>query len=244
MALPQDLIRLNFRGRYTTSSSTDAQVEEFSVNIMTKYHHDPDQVTNWPDYVQVAATKAAAKFATHWPLIQSRYSNTVLWRSVKAYHLNPQGRALHKHEALIGTGIDIRGGSSSSMLPPQCAVVVTLDAIPPEGILEPFPQRARGRFYLPAPATSVMDNAGLLGPASLNAFLDWAQAFINDLQGMEITDPPPGLPGHHVDVVIASSVDATARQVNSLRIGRAVDTQRRRRGDLLEQYVRRPVDAH
>lgn len=121
---------------------------------------------------------------------------------------------------------------SAEMLPPQCAVAVSLIA----GRYPSGPSKGavmRGRFYLPGLEVEIGNytSAGTLSDNVRDKIADGAQAFVQHLdQALE----------NQAVQVWSRSVGVT-QTVEEVRVGRIIDTQRRRRGMLKEDYAIRSI---
>lgn len=125
------------------------------------------------------------------------------------------------------------GGSSSSAIPPlQICQVVSLTTEFSRGYAH------RGRFYLPLP-TSLPDPAtGLISAAAAMSVATAAATFVEDLADEPGLDLPTGL---RVCVMSRHGTGAT-NLVTGVEVGRVLDTQRRRRNALVEEYQHAAVD--
>lgn len=145
------------------------------------------------------------------------YSSTVSFTPPKCSQVDlATGQIISVHPAsssFIGTSI-------SNSLPPQLAVCVSLRTDLSGG-------RFRGRFYLPAPATTTIAANGRIVTANVSTFANgMALAF-----AAAITSSPTSL------LVVYSRVGRSVRLVQSLDVGDVMDTQRRRRDKLVEVRV-------
>lgn len=123
-------------------------------------------------------------------------------------------------EVALTTPVAGTAGGASTMLPPQCSVVLSMRT--------PIPgPRGRGRMYLPGPCSLELTANGRLLPDIRDGWLTKLQTWINDLNA------EPGL----TTVGVASSVGGFVTAVSSIRLGDVVDTQRRRRDSLPEAYA-------
>lgn len=118
---------------------------------------------------------------------------------------------------------DSPGVGAGDSLPLQIALAVSLRTARsgPEG---------KGRFYLPAPAVALgadrrvtAERAGTIA-ANMKAFVEHVDGAFTQF----------GVPGGNV--VVASSKGFLS-VVTGVRVGRVLDTQRRRRGDMQEGYA-------
>lgn len=125
-------------------------------------------------------------------------------------------------------GNPVKGGGMQT-LPPQCALVLTLDT----------GTRGRSRFgrmFLPCVAI-VMKPDGLMEKLAADQFLAAAKTFVENAGNL------PGFDGDF-GVVVASGVgEGSLNRVQSIRVGRAVDTMRSRRRSLDEAYVTATVSV-
>lgn len=95
-----------------------------------------------------------------------------------------------------------------------------------------------GRFYIPLPIAPV-GNDGLISLGVADGIRDSARTFLEDLSNM------PGVDSLGSPSVVVMSRKAGAprtRQVTGVKVGRVLDTQRRRRRSLPESYESTVVD--
>lgn len=108
-----------------------------------------------------------------------------------------------------------KGGST--FLPPQCALVVSLRTAKSRG------RGHAGRFYIPTAASGVAGD-GRISQIGAQSFAESAAAFIQSINRI--------LPGYRVAVF--SEFDQIRENVTHVRVGRVIDTQRRRRTSIAE----------
>jgi hypothetical protein len=110
------------------------------------------------------------------------------------------------------------------------------------GTYAPNPGRRRGRMYLPTPSASVLGGDGRLSSGYVGTFMDDLEGFFTDLVGtfdnvnaepMVSSDVPDGSGGRI----------QMANLITWYRLGRTIDTQRRRRNKLPEDYTNRAFPA-
>jgi hypothetical protein len=121
---------------------------------------------------------------------------------------------------LATIGAAITGTTSSAALPPQVAHVISLTTPLPRG------RGHIGRIYLPAYRSSIPLTAGQLGTAEVDGILAATRTMINALVATAGLDAP----------IVASPLGAPINAITGLRGGRVLDTQRRRRNDIAEDY--------
>jgi hypothetical protein len=128
---------------------------------------------------------------------------------------------------------DVAGGGGGMAYPNQVALVVSLLTNVSRGPAH------RGRFYMPAPTSPVDGNTGLISAVNAQNVAFAAKTFIealSDTPGLDV----PGSIG--VSVMSRKTGAATARRVEDVAVGRALDTQRRRRNKLPEFYQNLDID--
>lgn len=156
-----------------------------------------------------------------------------LWTAIKPLYA-PGTRFTGSRIALVGTDgktsqtqeraiTPVPGSGAITPLPNQCAVVASLKTANAG-------RTARGRMYLPAPNTSQLTESARLGPTQVAAYVDAMQTYLS------------GATTNGLGTVVASAVLFGAlRPVTDVRVGDVMDTQRRRRDELLEVYTTRAV---
>ena len=120
------------------------------------------------------------------------------------------------------TPVDVPGGSVAAMSrPPQVALAVSLGS-------NTRGPRGRGRFYLPAPSHTIGTDLLIVPNDAEQLRLSLVTLFanLNNFPGSTLQEPR---------VTIASGKGANS-DVTSFRVGRALDTIRSRREDLVEGY--------
>lgn len=121
----------------------------------------------------------------------------------------------------------VPGGSSGIMHPTQVALVVSTTTDYTRG------HAHRGRFYLPNPALEVDAVDGTISAADANGVAASAGTFIKELADQPGPDPL------QTDMKVAVMSRAGAGRTNyvtGVEVGRVLDTQRRRRNALPENY--------
>lgn len=140
------------------------------------------------------------------------YATTTEFTTISTASLdNITGKQVNRAESSLGP---VPGTATGSMLPPQCAVVVsTRSAIATRG--------GRGRMFWPAPAASTL-NAGRF---DLTARSTLATAAGSALDSLITAGETP---------VIWSRAKLATTPINAVDVGDVFDTQRRRRDKLIE----------
>jgi hypothetical protein len=132
-------------------------------------------------------------------------------------------------DALIGISIQVRptplSGTGTPLRGPQSAMVVSLRTNTPGG-------SGRGRIYWPFVGVGVTTQLRINGTDVASALSSFSTYF----HGME-TDLATAFPTIGFDLAVRSRLTHSTPHVNKLQIGNVVDTQRRRRDKLVEDYV-------
>lgn len=137
----------------------------------------------------------------------------------------PFGQYLQADKAVSIAG----GGGVTLTMPTQVAVAVSLQTDYPGPL-------GRGRFYLPGPPTGALQADGTLTNAQRDNIATRAQAFVQAINsGVATLNGSPRVAvasGGSITRGIAGAV----RVVTQIKVGRRLDIQRRRAGDIKEDY--------
>lgn len=239
-----DTVRVQIRGSILDVANGD-ELDEFSFGLGFFIEHGVDQaneITSWPDLLAELAADTADTFSDHFTSgtsaggvpIEGMFPDRVRFNEVRAYHLGPDGSTLHLAQAPFE---NLTGSSSTPMLPPQCSVCVGLYSYP-AGTFNTHGRRGRGRLYLPPMVVGTVDNNGRLSVANRDRLANAMGAWLNDMENKIIENGVIGNGEAHL-VIIGS--DEVNQQVLRIRVGRAIDTQRRRRSRLAEDYADRTI---
>lgn len=179
---------------------------------------------DWQDLVDDFAAQAAAAWTDNWQA--NLFSNAVKLARVVVYHYDQaHANILHRGEAGPVSGNAWAG--TGAVMPAENTIVLTLQTYAP-GTFQSQAARHRGRMYMPTLSQAMVGPDGRLPVASANDYVEKAQAFFTDL-----TDD---LDDVHFVPMVNSVTGQMANAITHLRVGRVVDTQRRRRNKLQEQY--------
>jgi hypothetical protein len=183
---------------------------------------------------QELAARTVNAWATN--IVKTHYSAAVVADRVSVYYYGgvPTGDAQAAGEAGF-TGANAWAGAGEGTMPPENSIVVSTLAFAPGEFVPLRGRRRRGRMYPPTPNSSIMDATGRLSSGNQGAYLDSYLAFFADMTGSG-NDGAGGPPTDSQPVVV-SLADVADRPITHLRVGRVVDTQRRRRNKLAELYV-------
>lgn len=130
------------------------------------------------------------------------------------------------HEYVWGT--PVAGGGAGSPTPPnQLALAVTWTTAYARGPAH------QGRLYLPTPVVNVDSTSGLFSALQANGVEAAANTFYAALNtAVETVEA-----GMRCCIMSRKSGAATRRMITGAKVGRVLDTQRRRRRSLPESYV-------
>lgn len=182
---------------------------------------------------EAGAAAVAAAWKTFFQLSSSSISNKWSTTGVKLATIGTDGKTIgnevaYHYEATPYTG------AGAQHFPAQCALVCTLTSAVPRGLA------SKGRMYLPGVANSITDAGKLSSTVSaaiatnLKAFFDTVNGSIDASGTIMLTSPGSKPP------LVGAGI---SRVVTGLRVGDVVDTQRRRRNQLVEVYENRTVVA-
>ena len=220
--------------RYEFTWNAGQDIQEFGIFVQKRESGD------WPNPGSAAAAQAIADKAV--PAFASNmnagfYAQAVSAVQVSAYTMKDDGRKVDQKGVALFDGGDAFTGGGTGAMPAENSVVLSLYGYDPTKFGGPTRAQQRGRMYLPTPASGNLGSDGLVTTAVVNTQLGNWQGWFDDITGA-IT-----LAGgtFHVDPVIRSlggkNGAEMATQVGWLRMGRLVDTQRRRRNKLDEGYI-------
>lgn len=166
---------------------------------------------------------AAKTFLEHASMF---FSDEVILKEITVYPYGNDGKviksALEPYKAVATTRVEINGGNTGSMVPPQCALVTTLQT-------ESTGRRGHGRIYLPIMTTGVIGaNSVSLGTGVRTTM----QGIVNDfIEACCPAEDPTIRP------IVIGPPWTQYFTVTKTRMGRAFDTQKRRRKSLAEDYA-------
>lgn len=231
-------IRWNF-----VLSSGGAPVETASVGLHATRVHNSGNTVDWPADLQGWTDDHADIWATNYGGMKGITSSAVRLDNVEAYLIDAAtGKATAKGMTLC-TGDAAWAGTVTQGLPFQCALVVSTYAYSPGGFAQDAREK-RGRYYLPPFSDDALDGDGRLTSTQQNNVRVWSKAYLNAMQGSHIgAGLAPNDPDYLDIRILSTRKDKAARAVgvmtpiNYLRVGRVIDTQRRRRRSLDEAYV-------
>lgn len=236
MAFPNNMIniRFNFNFVYIT---TAVEIQDTGLWVTALPSTTPDP-TDWQDACDGLAGAAAAAWVGR--MNANWFSPAVVGTTVKTYRYGVDHTA---HALTVGqhpfSGDDAwAGGGGGNGHAPQASVVASLYGYDP-AVYTTQRGRKRGRMYLPTPSVSFTDTYGEVASGRQSDLANAVEGLVHDLVGYTFETGP----GEIVSFVptVASVAGQMATPITHIRVGKIVDTQRRRRNKLQEQYVTVPL---
>lgn len=213
--------RATFKGGFYASGS-NIPYEEWNTSLAFR----PGTVREWIGGSEAAVEDLATDFKDFFVALGPAISASTRLDEVRLDSIASNGKIDQKPRLVDLRPQGISGGGLM-VLPPQCAVVLTLDT-------EVRGRSRFGRMYLPLLGVTVGDG-GIMGQAQAASLADKAAAF------MTAAGNAPNVDLDWAPVVASGVGSGTLNEVKSVRIGRAIDTMRSRRRDLAERYESRDV---
>lgn len=178
---------------------------------------------------QTAADQIAASFETLFSAGNMQISNAYTFDKVKLASFDANGHTVLDEVVYAApVGGSVTGGSTTNFHPSQCALVVTLKSARPRGLA------AKGRMYLPGTCAEVRPD-GRIMPTVANNMSGLLKTFFDSLNGNV------SLPGRLILAAkgtgLLPALTAQNDNVSTIALGDIIDTQRRRRNGLSEQYT-------
>lgn len=215
--------RATFKGGFRAGSSGEGY-EEWNTSIAI----NAGLVRNWQDGAQDVVDDLCADFQTLLVDLESYVASNTYFHEVRLDSIAPSGKT-DQDAVFAKPAIENWAGQGLPVLPPQCAVVLTLDT--------KVRGRSRfGRMYLPLLGVTVSGD-GLMGVPLATTIATAGAKFINNVGNT------PGVDLDFAPVVASGVGSGSLHEVQQIRVGRAVDTMRSRRRNLDEGYVIRDVSV-
>lgn len=145
---------------------------------------------------------------------------------IKAAAIGRDGKYLPGQVAMVESVFaPVSGGWGGSNVPNQCTLAVTTTTALTRGPAK------MGRFYLPLPGQAIGVD-GLISAADASNVAGAARTFIeaiSDIPGVDIITSPGAS-------VMSKVGNGASNRITGVKVGRVIDTQRRRRRSLVEGY--------
>jgi hypothetical protein len=234
VAFDEDMVYL----RYDFNFNVDSEIQSFGIwGKVTK--EGVGTTPGWQDMVDAIALKGVTTWSDEWG--GGGFSPSLVAVRCVAYHYDqPLKNVLDRGEAAFD-GDNAWSGSASASLPAENSVVASLYGYDPSGFV-PQRGRKRGRIYLPTPGASAVDGTGRLTTANQGTYRDHMVAWFNALTGVLDLDQSPDNIMHWRPQVV-SRAGSMNTLVRFIRVGQVIDTQRRRRNAMAENYLTAAVNV-
>lgn len=248
MAVPVPENTLYLRWNFVLTSG-GAPVETASVGLHATRVHRTGNPVDWEDDLQGWCDAHADIWAVNYGGMKGITSAAVRLDNVELYLIDAaSGKANGKGMAQT-TGDAAWAGTVTQGLPFQCSLVVSTYGYTPGGFTTDATAK-RGRYYLPPFSDDALDGDGRMSSTQQNNVKVWTNAYLNAVQGSEIGGTGGGqTQSDYLDIRVLSlrkqKADRTVgimTPITDFRVGRVIDTQRRRRRSLDEAYVNGTVD--
>lgn len=183
---------------------------------------------------EAAAAKLAASFKTLFTAGNMKISNAYTFTQVKLASLGQDGKTI-LDEVVYGAPIGgATGLATTNFHPSQCSLVVTLASERPRG------KAAKGRMFLPGTAVPI-EGSGRIPSADRENMSNLLKTFFDSMRN------DIDLPGQPILAAqgegLLGALQAQNDWVTKIRLGDVVDTQRRRRNGISEQYTEKLLVA-
>jgi hypothetical protein len=147
---------------------------------------------------------------------------------IKANRINKQGhyKDALTHEVVLAP---VAGaGNNGPVLPNQCTLAISLTTGFTRGPAH------RGRFYLPLPTVQIVGNTGQISDGDVQNIRNSTKTFIEAIADVPGVDAPFS----QTPTVFSRKQGAAGhRAITGVEVGRVIDTQRRRRRNVKEDYA-------
>ena len=192
-----------------------------------RHHHTPPNTFTWSHAVQFTADRIAAKLVSHWATMGYVHSSLYGITGVTVAQLDSAGKTVSEGSHTMTTDEPLHG-VGTHVMPPETAICLSMYGYTPGGFATQK-GRKRGRIYLPYISRDFLADTGTVDTTGIGSLLDGWASFLNDVQGMAMTDEGDGLTADYAELVVVSSVGAgLATQVQSIVCDNHFDSQRRR----------------
>lgn len=176
---------------------------------------------------EAEAQAIAEAFRKIWVLPANMFSQQYRFTGVKVSHVSTDGSTDTSLTRFYTLPVQAAGAAGTTTPLAQAALVVTLQTLKQRG------RGSKGRMYIPGLAEPVQSD-GKLATATVTRTANQFKTFLDEVNAS------PAVPGF----VMLMSAERTGvpfgaaemNRVASVRVGNVVDTQRRRRNKLVEQY--------
>lgn len=207
MAYPAPFLRLVLTG-------TLYNEEEFAYGMA--WRSDADASGSWFDAVPPALIEACRNWHQ-----SAHFSQETRLTGIKLNAIGVDGKYIDRSNT-VEAEVDPARGSGTVLHPAQVSLAVTLDTGARRGLA------SRGRFFLPGPALA-LGTDGRVPAAEVQTLATRTATFVGNIR--------TALNGDYHLAVMSKVRTGGMRDVETIRIGRVLDTIRSRRTDLDEAYT-------
>ena len=186
-----------------------------------------------PDPTQQTADDILAAFTTFFTHADTRIASTYKLTQCKVAKLDDNGQTISGKVFYANPSGTVSGAVNGVVIPPQLALVVTLRSDRPRG------KASKGRMYLPGITPNFDTGTGKIQASHITGIADNLKIFFDALVG------DADIPGELILAAKSSGpleiIPAQNDYVETIRVGDVMDTQRRRRNQLVETYTARTL---
>jgi hypothetical protein len=231
MPFPQNMVYVRWEFAWVIGAA-DVEIQDFGLWGVVTQEGTP-AFPDWQPTVDAIAKKGVQTWIAN--AAPASYSSRLVMRRCVAYHYDQAHNIVLDRGEYVAADPDDWSGSADP-LPPENSVCVSTYAFDPAGF-QSQPARHRGRYYPPTPGKTTVSDTGMLDSATQGSLLAAHQAFLNAMTGVLDIDGASPLDDTHWRPYVNSVRGQMANKVGWIRVGRVVDTQRRRRNALTESYL-------
>lgn len=211
MTYPEPLLRLVLGGDLYNG------MEQWTLSLHLAY---ADPQSGPPESVPPAVIAACSTYFATSQMVSQRAR--LQW--LKLNEIGPDGRYTQLETVRHDYATPVAGTMTTANIAPQTALAISLRTEAQRG------RAARGRYYLPMPGYQLAASNGLLSPTDAAFYATAATTFLDALNA--------AFPTTGARVVVASDIGpGTVRLVTNVAVGRAFDTIRSRRAQMVEGWV-------
>lgn len=214
-SVPSDEDLLPTTGDYRAQNNV-LVADGYHIQSEWDWHYLGGDVVNPIDYLDQQAGPAWAAF-----MGATNISSKVILEGLSLYPMQGNGLAFYSRVATLSYDTPVPGGRSGDMLPPENSVVVSWRTGRPG-------PRGRGRIYPPASTTSGVSSYGEVDGSMQGDLRDAAVTLLEGL-GVNLGDGDV-----NVRPIVTGDPWTTYAVITRCDVGNVVDTQRRRRRQLVE----------
>lgn len=215
----------NLTHRATILGSMFSGAEIWTTNLFIGNTGGGDQGTPPTDAEALAIFNA---FKTFWQTSSAGFHGSYALDGVKVSYVNTEGQTDPAFTKFYTAPTPVGGQMTGAAPFPQLALAMTLGTAKARG------KGSKGRMYLPGVAFGT-DSSGRLAIANAQAIANAGKAFIDAVNAS--ADVPGEVVLNSAGGIGVPSTGPQMNKVTTVKVGTVMDTQRRRRNQLVEQYA-------